>query len=61
MVIMVKMKRLINKFRDQVVHLGYNDKGQDEEKNKEMERREVGKVRTVYEARLQIYDDLLTQ
>ena len=33
----------------------------DKEKNKEMERREVGKVRTVYEARLQIYDDLLTQ
>ena len=35
---MVKMKRLINKFRDQVVHLGYNDKGQDEEKNKEMKK-----------------------
>ena len=38
MVIIVKMKRLINKFRDQVVHLGYNDKGQDEEKNKEMKK-----------------------
>ena len=32
------MKRLINKFRDQVVHLEYNDKGQDEEKNKEMKK-----------------------
>ena len=38
MVIIVKMKRLINKFRDQVVHLEYNDKGQDEEKNKEMKK-----------------------
>ena len=38
MVIIVKMKRLINKFRDQVVHLEYNDKGEDEEKNKEMKK-----------------------
>ena len=38
MVMMVKMKRLITKFRVQVVHLEYNDKGEDEEKNKEMKK-----------------------